>query len=86
LLSLEIQCIRPIDICDANWLRAAVLFWCEIQTIAPTSIRSPYREDDTKICEQEGYLRPLRCDLHQDVLEALGKRVLKLMEKPEWSR
>ncbi len=75
-----------IDIRDANWLRSAVLFWDEIQTIAPTSIRTPYQEADSKICEQEGYLRPLRCDLHQDVLEALGKRVLKLMEEPEWSR
>ncbi|MDR3535736.1 MAG: DUF6236 family protein [Acetobacteraceae bacterium] len=75
-----------IDIRDADWLRSAVLFWDEIQTIVPTSIQTPYQEADTKICEQEGYLRPLRCDLHQDVLEALGKRVLKLMEEPEWSR
>lgn len=75
-----------IDIRDAHWLRSAVLFWDEIQTIAPTSIQNPYHEDDTKICEQEGYLGPLRCDLHQDVLEALGKRVLKLMEEPEWAR
>lgn len=75
-----------IDIRDANWLRSAILFWDEIQTIAPTSIQRPYHEEDTKICEQEGYLRPLRCDLHKDVLEELGRRVLKLMEEPEWSQ
>ena len=75
-----------IDIADGNWLRSAILFWDEIQTIAPTSIHTPYHEEDTKICEEEGYLRPLRCDLHQGVLEELGKRVLKLMDEPDWSR
>ena len=45
-----------IDIRDANWLRSAVLFWDEIQTIAPTSIHNPYHEADTKIREREGYL------------------------------
>lgn len=73
-----------IDIQDASWLRSAVLFWDEIQTIVPTSIRKPYESKDTKICEQEGYLRPLRCDLHQDLLEDLGRRVFKLIGDPEW--
>lgn len=75
-----------IDIRDGEWLRSAVLFWDKIQTIVPTSIPKPYQEPDSRICEQEGYLDPLRCDLHYDVLEDLGKRVLKLMEEPEWSR
>src|SRR5271166_6464933 len=51
--------ISYIDIHDHNWLKSAVLFWDEIQTIAPTSIRTPYTEADTIVCEQEGYLRPL---------------------------
>jgi len=75
-----------IDIRDSAWLRSAVLFWDEVQTIVPTSIQSPYHEADTKICEQEGYLRPLRCDLHQELLEELGNRVFKLLESPEWAR
>jgi hypothetical protein len=73
-----------IDIRDGGWLRSAVLFWDEIQTIVPSSIRAPYQGRDTKICEKEGFLRPLRCDLHQDLLEELGKRVFKLLEDPEW--
>jgi hypothetical protein len=73
-----------IDIHDRAWLRSAVLFWDEVQTIVPSSIKYPYNEEDTKICAQEGYLRPLRCDLYQDILEDLGKRVLSLMDEPEW--
>ncbi|WP_128961942.1 DUF6236 family protein [Bradyrhizobium guangzhouense] len=74
-----------IDIRDSGWLRSAILFWDEIQTIAPTSIHNPYQDPDTKICEREGYLRPLRCDLHPDLLEELGRRVFKLLESPEWA-
>lgn len=73
-----------IDIRDGGWLRSSILFWDEIQTIVPTSIRNPYKMSDTKICEQEGYLRPLRCDLHPELLEDLGRRVFKLLEDQEW--
>lgn len=73
-----------IDIRDRGWLRSAILFWDEVQTIVPTSIRNPYETKDTKICEQEGYLRPLRCDLHPELLEDLGRRVFKLLEDQEW--
>jgi hypothetical protein len=73
-----------IDIRDGRWLRSAILFWDEIQTIAPTSISRPYRERDTIVCEQEGYLRPLHCDLHGDLLNQLGKRVIGLVQNPEF--
>jgi hypothetical protein len=75
-----------IDITDGEWLRSAILFWDEVQTIAPTSVRFPYQSSDTKTCEEEGFLRPLRCDLHQDLLEDLGKRVFRLLEDREWQR
>src|SRR5712691_1609283 len=71
-----------IDIHDGRWLRSAILFWNEIQTIAPSSISTPYRERDTKICAQEGYIRPLRCDWHGDLLNQLGKRVIGLIQNP----
>lgn len=73
-----------IDISDSKWLKSAILFWDEMQTIVPTSIRNPYQTEDTKICEKEGYLRPLRCDLHTELLEDLGARVFKLLENQEW--
>lgn len=70
-----------IDIDDPAWLRSAILFWDDIQTIAPSSIEQPYRNDDTKICEAEGYLKPLRCDLHPDVIDDLGRKVMGLADR-----
>lgn len=67
-----------IDIEDPTWLRSAILFWDEIQTIAPSSIQNPYRTEDTKICEAEGYLKPLRCDLHPSAIDDLGRKVTGL--------
>src|SRR5687768_14318212 len=73
-----------IDVRDPSWLRSAILFWDEIQTIVPSSISEPYHSEDTRICEQEGYLRALKCDFHPLLLEELGKRVVALIERPNW--
>ena len=69
-----------IDIYDGQWLRTAVLFWDEIKTIAPKAISKPYQNSDTKLLWQEGFLEPLRCDLHPELLDTLGKRVVSLMD------
>ncbi|MCA3273367.1 MAG: hypothetical protein ING12_15375 [Roseomonas sp.] len=69
-----------IDIADQNWLRTAVLFWDEIKTIAPRAVKSPFQTEDTNVLWKEGYLEPLRCDLHPDLLDTLGKRVVSLMD------
>ncbi|MEQ8286855.1 DUF6236 family protein [Thalassospira sp.] len=70
-----------IDIHDPIWLRSAILFWDEIQTIAPSAIEDPYRNEDTQICFAEGYLKPLRCDLHPHVIDELGRKILRLAER-----
>ena len=67
-----------IDIDDPVWLRSAILFWDDIQTIAPSAIEQPYQNKDSQICFKEGYLKPLRCDLHPDLIEKLGRKVLSL--------
>lgn len=69
-----------IDIDDGQWLRSAVLFWDEIKTIAPTAIKKPYKNKDTKILWQEGFLEPLRCDMHPELIDNLGRRVVSLMD------
>lgn len=69
-----------IDIYDPVWLRSAILFWDSLQTIAPRAVRSPYRNGDTRILWQEGFLEPLRCDLHPELLDTLGRRVIALMD------
>jgi Family of unknown function (DUF6236) len=70
-----------IDINDPQWLRSAILFWDEIKTIVPRAIRDPYKDKDTRILWKEGFLEPLRCDLHSDLLERLGQRVVTLMDR-----
>lgn len=70
-----------IDIEDPKWLRSAVLFWDELQTIAPRAVRTPYQTNDTNILWKEGFLEPLRCDLHPELLDTLGKRVVALMDQ-----
>ena len=73
-----------IDIADQNWLRTAVLFWDEIKTIAPRAVKSPFQTKDTNVLWKEGYLEPLRCDLHPDLLDTLGKRVVSLMDRNQF--
>lgn len=75
-----------IDIDDPAWLRSAILFWDEIQTITPSTIENPYRNEDLRICHSEGYLRPLPCDLHPEVIEELGRKILRLVDcnKRDW--
>jgi hypothetical protein len=70
-----------IDIEDSKWLRSAILFWNSLQTIVPRAVRDPYKERDTRILWKEGFLDPLRCDLHPELLDTLGKRVIALMDR-----
>lgn len=75
-----------IDIDDPIWLRSAILFWDEIQTIVPSAITNPYHHQDTRICHEEGYLKPLRCDLHQNLLSELGGKVAGLLHNDHYMR
>ncbi|MEQ8831970.1 MAG: DUF6236 family protein [Alphaproteobacteria bacterium] len=74
-----------IDIRETGWLRSAMLFWDEIQTIVPSAIEEPYKELETALCAEEGFLRPLHCDLHEEVLSDLGSRVLRMLGEPDWT-
>ncbi|WP_027488353.1 DUF6236 family protein [Allorhizobium undicola] len=69
-----------IDINDRKWIRSAVLFWNEIKTIVPRAVKNPYESRDSNILYKEGFLEPLRCDLHPDLLDTLGKRVVGLID------
>ena len=69
-----------IDIYNSDWLKSALLYYDSIRTIAPSSVREPYSNQDTKILSKEGYLQPLRCELHSGLLDKLGERVVKLID------
>jgi hypothetical protein len=73
-----------IDIEDPQWLRTAILFWDRIQTIVPSEISDPYQNPETRLLHQEELLLPLHCDLRGELLEDLGRRVLKYVERPDY--
>lgn len=66
-----------IDIDNSAWLRSTILFWDEISTITPRAIKHPYRSQDSQICYEEGYLKPIYCDLKEKEIEALGTKILR---------
>ncbi|MEZ5986049.1 MAG: hypothetical protein R3B94_08870 [Hyphomonas sp.] len=72
-----------IDIQDPVWLRSAILYWDDIQTIVPSAIENPYVSADTRVCFNEGYLKPLRCDLHNEVIDDLGSQIIGSLD---WRR
>ena len=74
-----------IDIDDSRWLRTAILFWEQIQTIVPSEISHPYANRETRLLQAEGLLTPLACNLRGDLLQDLGRRVIKYIERPELS-
>lgn len=66
-----------IDIRDPVWLRSTLLFWDDIQTIAPSAIQEPYLNDDTIICHEAGLLQPIRCDMYPELIEEIGRKVIR---------
>lgn len=48
-----------IDIRNEEWLKNAVLFWDEINTIVPSSIIDPYQQQTTQYLAHEGILKAL---------------------------
>ncbi len=69
-----------IDITDPEWLKSAILFWDEIQTIVPATIEHPYCLPETEYCANEGYLKPLHCDQFEEVLDDLGSMILSFIK------
>jgi hypothetical protein len=54
-----------IDIEDELWLKDAMLYWEEIQTIVPSSIRQPYKTSTAQEFYEEGllYILPRKASL-----------------------
>ena len=69
-----------IDINNPVWLRSALLFWDRIHTIVPRTLKKPYQNADTEACFKEGYLVPVYCDEHKDVISKLGTRAIELLK------
>jgi hypothetical protein len=65
-----------IDITNEDWLKTAVLFWDEINTIVPESISNPYQQPSTEYLADEGILKPMRVHSDMHAIEELTPDVL----------
>lgn len=72
-----------IDITNEDWLKSAVLFWDEINTIVPSSISNPYHENTTQFLSDEGILRPLQVNPELDVVDELTTDTINYLNTNE---
>src|SRR5438105_1881853 len=72
-----------IDITNEDWLKTAVLFWDEINTIVPSSISNPYMENTTQYLSDEGILKPMRVNPEIDIVEDLTTDTLNYLNTNE---
>ena len=72
-----------IDITNEDWLKTAVLFWDEINTIVPESVDNPYREVSTQYLSDEGILQPLRVNPEMDLVENLTNETFDYLNTNE---
>jgi hypothetical protein len=72
-----------IDIINEDWLKTAVLFWDEINTIVPSSISNPYQRNTTQYLSEEGILRPMRVNPEIDIIEDLTTDTLNYLNTNE---
>lgn len=72
-----------IDITNEDWLKTAVLFWDEINTIVPESITNPYSQISTQYLSDEGILQPLRINPQMDLIEDLTIDTLNYLNSNE---
>lgn len=72
-----------IDIRNEDWLKNAVLFWDEINTIVPSSIAHPYQENTTQYLADEGILKPMPVNPDIDFIEELTVDTLNYLNTNE---
>jgi hypothetical protein len=72
-----------IDIRNEDWLKNAVLFWDEINTIVPSSIANPYQENTTQYLSDEGILKPMPVSPDIDFIEELTSDTLNYLNTNE---
>ncbi len=72
-----------IDIKNENWLKTAILFWDEINTIVPESINNPYQERATQYLSDEGILKPIQVSPDNDFIEELSEETFDYLNTNE---
>jgi len=72
-----------IDIEDEPWLKNAMLYWEEIQTIVPSSIRQPYKTNTAREFHEEGLLTPYYVQSDMREIEELTNVVVEYLQSSE---
>jgi hypothetical protein len=72
-----------IDIRNEDWLKNAVLFWDEINTIVPSSIVNPYQRNTTQYLSDEGILKAMPVSPDNDFIEDLTSDTLNYLNTNE---
>jgi hypothetical protein len=72
-----------IDIDNEGWLKNAILYWDQIQTIVPQSIKQPYSMRTARDFQDSGLLEPLFVESSVDEVEELTSDVLTYINSPE---
>lgn len=70
-----------IDIPEEGWLKSAVLFWDEIQTIVPSSVKDPYKNRLTRTLHDRGFLTPFDVNPDNRLVEGLSETVMKYINE-----
>jgi len=74
-----------IQIRDDSWLKTAILYWDEIKTIVPASMRMPYSSNVGQEFFEARVLTPLFVHPGLPAVERLGEKVLDYLTSPEAS-
>jgi len=78
---MEIALYHPfMDIEDGSLIKTAALYWDELQTIVPRSIRHPYHANASQEAEREGFLKPRFVHSNDDVVIRAGREFFEDVE------
>lgn len=72
-----------IDIEDEAWLKNAMFYWEEIQTIVPSSIKQPYKTSTGREFHEEGMLTPYYVQSDMKEIEDLTDNALEYLQSSE---
>jgi hypothetical protein len=70
-----------IDIPQEDWLKSAILYWDEINTIVPSSIETPYTNKTTLTLAEFGLLKPFRINPDLRIVKELKETVIKYLNE-----
>jgi len=73
-----------MDIHNSSWLKTSTLFWDSISTIAPKSIKNPYKYNDSKFLADVGFLKPIIINSSSESAVEIENEIIKIMYTKEF--